>query len=228
LEEIAEKNGLFLLEDAAQGLGGQVNNRRAGSFGDIAATSFFPAKPLGCYGDGGAVFTDDDAIAERLQSIRNHGMGKDRYDNVRAGLNGRLDTLQAAVLLSKMTIFPEELDKRNEIARVYTAGLRGSVEVPTIPEGTVSAWAQYSLLLENKAARDRCGEALEAEGVPSAIYYPIPLHLQTVYQDLGYKKGSLPVAEDIADRIISIPMHPYLTTDEIENVINVINSSVAR
>lgn len=214
--EIANNYGLKVLEDAAQSFGGIRNGKRACIWGDASATSFFPAKPLGCYGDGGAVFTDDEELYKLLLSIRVHGQGDDRYDNVRNGINGRLDSLQAAVLLAKLTIFDSEIVYRNEIAQKYNQLLHGKVETPFIPAGATSVWAQYSVKAKDSIERKQIIEKLKARGVPTAIYYPKPLHLQKVNEDLGYRLGDFPVAEDTATRIFSLPMHPYLTDEEIK------------
>ncbi|MBM2813911.1 MAG: DegT/DnrJ/EryC1/StrS aminotransferase [Ignavibacteria bacterium] len=222
LDDIAHKYDLRLLEDAAQSFGASLNGRRSGSFGDCGATSFFPAKPLGCYGDGGAVFTNDDALYEKLVSIRIHGQGTDKYENVRIGINGRLDSIQAAVLLAKMTIFEEEITKRNRVAAKYSELLRDKVVVPFIPEKYISAWAQYSVLEKSAEARNATIAKLSASGIPTAIYYPKPLHLQTAFKELGYKKGDFPISENIGGRIFSLPMHPYLTDDEIELICSAI------
>jgi dTDP-4-amino-4,6-dideoxygalactose transaminase/acetyltransferase-like isoleucine patch superfamily enzyme len=222
INKIAGDNDLVVIEDAAQSLGAEYKGRMAGGLGDIGCTSFFPAKPLGCYGDGGAVFTDSDEIAERLISIRVHGKGSDKYDNVRLGINGRLDTLQAAVLLAKMKIFPGEVEKRSTVAQNYTrlmASFQDDLTLPKIFKGVKSAWAQYSLLAKDGRERSRIQEQLKSFGIPSAIYYPTPLHLQTAYEDLGYKKGDFPVSEDFAARIFSLPMHPYLTIEEQKKVV---------
>lgn len=218
---IAKKHGLFVIEDAAQSFGAEYHGRKACSLADIACTSFFPAKPLGCYGDGGAIFTDNDNIAEILRSIRNHGQGSDRYDNVRVGINGRMDTIQAAILLAKLDIFPEELQSRQIIAQTYTqlCTLHFAFCTPTIPSGIVSAWAQYSLLASDSRQRGKILEKLAASGIPAAIYYPKPLHLQQAFAGLGYKRGDFPISEDCAERIFSIPMHPYLTREIQENII---------
>lgn len=218
LNEIAEKYDLFILEDAAQGFGGIYGGRRACSFGKVSSTSFFPAKPLGCYGDGGAIFTDDDAFAEKLRSVRVHGMGTDRYDNVRIGLNGRMDTLQAAVVIPKLKNFNLEMEKRNRVAKRYTENLKSDFVVPVIPENKVSSWAQFSLLAENENQREDIVNRMKKRDIPVMIYYPIPMHLQTAFGYLGYKNGDLPVCENYAERIFSIPMHPYLTEDEIDFV----------
>jgi dTDP-4-amino-4,6-dideoxygalactose transaminase/acetyltransferase-like isoleucine patch superfamily enzyme len=223
INKIARENSLLVIEDAAQSLGAEYKGRMAGRLGDIGCTSFFPAKPLGCYGDGGAIFTNSDEIAERLDSIRVHGKGSDKYDNVRLGMNGRLDTLQAAILLAKMTIFPGEIQKRRAAAKRYgkmIAGLqdRADIVVPKVFDKVKSAWAQYSLLAKDGAMRSLIREQLKEKGVPTAVYYPAPLHLLTAYKDLGYKRGDFPVAEDIADRIFSIPMHAYLGADVFDRV----------
>lgn len=220
--EIAKRYNLVVIEDAAQGFGGRINAQRTCSFGDISSTSFFPAKPLGGYGDGGAIFTDDETMFELLTSIRVHGQGKDRYDNVRNGINGRLDTIQAAVLLAKLAIFDEELQRRDFIARKYSYFLKDKVEVPYIPKGYYSSWAQYSVLAENEVHRQNILERLKQKGIPTAIYYPKPLHLQKVNEDLGYRVGDFPVSEEISNRIFSLPMHPYLTDAEIEEIASAI------
>ncbi len=221
--EVAEPHGMFVLEDAAQSFGGIYKARRAGNLGHVAATSFFPSKPLGCYGDGGAVFTNDDELAVKLDSIRVHGKGNNQYDNVRIGLNARLDTLQAAVLLSKLQIFTDELQARQRIAERYNAGLKGVVETPLVPDGFKSAWAQYSVLSER---REEIQAALNTEGIPTAIYYSKPLHLQTAFAGLGYKIGDLPVSEAVAKHIFSLPMHPYLKDTQIDRIVNVINRTI--
>lgn len=222
IELIANKFNLKILEDAAQGFGGIYKGRRAGSFGDVAATSFFPAKPLGCYGDGGAIFTNNDQLFGILKSIRVHGQGSDKYDNVRLGLNARLDTIQAAILLPKLKAFIDyELEARNQVAALYTESLKGIVKTPVVPEGLVSSWAQYSVLAKDKNERAFFQEKLKAADIPTMIYYQKPLHLQTAYSGLGYKKGDFPIAENVSERIFSLPMHPYLEQDVIEKIINV-------
>lgn len=223
IEAIAEKHNLMVLEDAAQGFGGSLDGKKAGSFGHAGATSFFPAKPLGCYGDGGAVFTDDDELIEKLKSIRVHGMSAtERYDNVNIGLNARMDSIQAAILLTKLDIFPGELVKRNNVASRYSANLGNSVVTPFVPGGYYSCWAQYSVLAKDAAHREELRNKLQEQGIPTAVYYPIPLHLQTAYSYLGYKKGDMPVCEGISERIFSLPMHPYLTEEEIDKICEVI------
>lgn len=220
--DIAKKYGLFVLEDAAQGFGGAIDGKKACSFGEVSATSFFPAKPLGCYGDGGAIFTDDKDLYELLLSIRVHGQGKDKYENVRLGINGRLDTIQAVVLLTKLEIFDEELQLRNKVANKYSQLLADKVETPFVPNGYFSSWAQYSVLAQNEHHRNEILSKLKEKQIPTAIYYPLPLHLQKVNQDLGYRIGDFPIAEKISSQIFSLPMHPYLQDDEIELIANTI------
>ncbi len=223
---IARKYDLKVLEDAAQSFGSSYKGKKAGILGDAAATSFFPAKPLGCYGDGGAIFTDDDVLAEKLLSIRVHGQGRNKYENVRVGLNGRLDTLQAAILLVKLKAFDEELEERNRIASKYTVGLEAMLKTPSVPDDLVSSWAQYSLLAESQEQREILRESLKKAGIPTAVYYPVPLHLQQAYQHLDYKEGDFPVSEDVSRRIFSLPMHPYLKDGMIEEIIETIRSSL--
>lgn len=207
IQKIADKYNLKLVEDAAQGFGGIVNGKRAGSFGDIATTSFFPAKPLGCYGDGGAVFTNNDEYAELLKSYRVHGKGKDKYDNVRIGMNSRLDTIQAAILLEKLAEFPTELINRNKAAAEYEASLSSEYQTPQVPNGYVSSWAQYTLVSAN---RDEEMAKYKEQGIPTMIYYGTCMHEQTVFSDLGYQVGDFPIAEKLAKSVFSLPMHPYL------------------
>jgi UDP-2-acetamido-2-deoxy-ribo-hexuluronate aminotransferase len=224
IASIAKKHDLFVLEDAAQGFGARYKGKRTCGFGDIAATSFFPAKPLGCYGDGGAIFTDDPVIDQKLRSIRVHGQGTDKYDNVRIGINGRLDTIQAAVLLAKMEIFDEELAMRDKVARRYTESLNHAMVTPHVSPDCTSCWAQYSVLTDH---RDAILAALKAKNIPSAIYYPKPLHLQDAFGYLGHRKGDFPVSERIAARVFSIPMHPYLDRATQDYIIEVINEAAA-
>ena len=207
LSPIAERHGLRLLADTAQGFGAHYRDRRTGSIGDAASTSFFPAKPLGCYGDGGAVFTDDDDLAATMRSLRIHGQGADKYDNVRIGLNGRLDTIQAAILLEKLAIFDDEIVARQAVADRYSDALRGVVDVPGLEAGRNSVWAQYTIMT---AGRDAVADQLKASGVPTAIYYPCPLNRQTAYRDYPSAPQGLPVSEAICHRVLSLPMHPYL------------------
>ena len=219
VDAVAREHGLFVLEDAAQSFGAEYRGKKACALAHAAATSFFPAKPLGAYGDGGMCFTDDDRLAEALVSIRVHGMGRDKYDNVRVGVNGRMDTLQAAVLLAKFEIFPEEVALRQTVARRYAEGLRG-VTVPAVPEDRRSAWAQYSILARDARHRGELQARLAADGIPTAVYYPFPLHRQTAFAPLGHRQGDFPVTEDCAARILSLPMHPYLTAGEQERIVD--------
>ncbi len=223
IEAIAKEEDIFVLEDAAQSMGAIYKGRRACSFGHLATTSFFPAKPLGGYGDGGGIFTNDDALAEKLRSIRVHGQGSNKYDNVRIGINGRLDAMQAAVLLPKLEIFPEELEARQRVAQTYNQKLAGLVEVPHTPEGCQSAWAQYSVLSDY---RSECQSALKDAGIPTAVYYPKPLHRQDAFSHLGYKMGDFPVTDAVSEKIFSLPMHPYLTEEQIDRIANVIRKVV--
>lgn len=216
---IAREHGLAVIEDGAQGFGGSIGGKKACSFGDISTTSFFPAKPLGCYGDGGAVFTDDEQLYNLICSIRIHGKGSMKYDNIRIGLNSRLDTLQAAVLRPKLRAFAEhELDDRNRWAARYSEFLAGCVKTPTVPNGFVSSWAQYTVLAADEEQRGGLQAALKAAGIPAMIYYVKPLHLQTAFSSLGWKAGSLPVSENVCGRVLSLPMHPYLTEDDVHRV----------
>jgi UDP-2-acetamido-2-deoxy-ribo-hexuluronate aminotransferase len=218
---LADVHGMFVLEDGAQSLGAVYKGRRAGGLGHIGATSFFPAKPLGCYGDGGALFTDDDHLAEKMRSIRVHGKGTHKYENLRIGINGRLDTLQAAILLAKINIFEEELERRQRVAKLYTERLQGLVEVPIIPDGSMSAWAQYSILTDR---REELQTHLHDQEIPTAVYYPTPLHLQPAFSYLGYTKGDFPVAEEVSRRILSLPMHPYLQDSDVEKIVGVVGA----
>ena len=222
---IAEKYNLFILEDGAQGFGGRIGAHKACSFGDISTTSFFPAKPLGCYGDGGAIFTDNDEWAALLRSYRIHGKGADKYDNVRIGMNSRLDTLQAAVLQVKLKAFDEyELTDVNEAAVRYTEGLREVVKTPIVREGCYSSWAQYSILLKDKEERDRLQVYLKEKGIPTMVYYPRPMSMQGAFAGLDCVKVELPVTADLCRRVLALPMHPYLTAEEQEEVIREIKA----
>lgn len=225
IDKIAKENDLFVIEDAAQSFGAKYQDKMACSFGHIACTSFFPAKPLGCYGDGGMCFTNDAVLAAVLDSIRVHGKSTDKYDNARIGINGRLDTLQAAILLAKFEIFPEEVELRQTVAQRYTDLLSTihdsphTISVPYIPAGHKSVWAQYSILARDNAHRAAFLEKLKVAGIPTAIYYPKPLHLQTAFAPLGYTPGAFPVSEDAASRIFSLPMHPYLAQADQKSII---------
>ena len=205
----AKAHGLFVIDDAAQGFGATYKGRRLGTFGDLTCTSFFPAKPLGCYGDGGAVLTDDDKVADLLRSIRVHGQGSDKYDNVRIGLASRLDTIQAAVLSEKLKIFPDEIEARDAIAKRYAEGLHDVATVPSVPADLTSVWAQYTIRVSG-GRRDALAAALKAEGIPTAIYYPIPLHRQIAYKQYSVGRGGLAASDRLAGEVISLPMHPYL------------------
>lgn len=207
IEPIAEAAGLFVLADAAQSFGAALDGRPVGAIGSASATSFFPAKPLGCYGDGGAVFTDDGELAARIQSLRVHGQGTDRYDNVRIGMNGRFDTLQAAILIEKLGIFEDEIAARQRIAARYSEALCSVARVPVLLEGATSVWAQYTILLGN---REAVAAACAAAGVPTAIYYPLPLSRQIGYRHYPSAPGGVPVSEDLSGKVLSLPMHPYL------------------
>lgn len=226
IDKIAKENNMFVVEDAAQSFGAKYQNKMACAFGNIACTSFFPAKPLGCYGDGGMCFTDDAALAAALDSIRVHGKGSHKYDNARIGINGRLDTLQAAILLAKFAIFPEEVELRQTVARRYSDLLSDcpSPIAPYLPRDARSAWAQYSILARDEVHRAALMEKLKAAGIPTAIYYPKPLHLQTAFAQLGYTPGAFPASEDAASRIFSLPMHPYLAQSDQEKIANALTA----
>ncbi|MEW6186672.1 MAG: DegT/DnrJ/EryC1/StrS family aminotransferase [Thermodesulfobacteriota bacterium] len=224
---IAQKYGLFVIEDAAQSFGAEYKGRKTCSLADIACTSFFPSKPLGGYGDGGMCFTRDDGLADIMRSMRIHGQGIDKYENIRIGINGRLDTLQAAVLLTKFEIFQEEIDLRQKVADHYNTllsplALEDKLLLPKVPEYAKSVWAQYSVLVKEASDRNGLIEKLKAAFVPTAIYYPKPLHLQLAYAHLGYGDGQFPVSEDCARRIFSLPMHPYLKREDQETIARII------
>jgi dTDP-4-amino-4,6-dideoxygalactose transaminase len=223
----AKAEGLFILDDAAQGFGATFNNRRLGTFGNATATSFFPAKPLGCYGDGGAVMTDDGNLADIMRSLRMHGHGSDRYDNIRIGLASRLDTMQAAVLIEKLKIFPDEIVERDRVARRYNEGLAGVTVTPTVPAGMTSVWAQYTIRISG-GRRDAFAAALKAESIPTAIYYPIPLHLQQAYKDYPVGKGGVAVSTKLAGEVISLPMHAYLDEATQDRIIDAVRRALSR
>lgn len=208
IQKIADKYNLKLVEDAAQGFGGSIDGKRAGSFGDIATTSFFPAKPLGCYGDGGAVFTNNDEYAELIKSYRVHGKGSDKYDNVRIGMNSRLDTIQAAILLEKLAEFPIELINRNKAAKHYEKALSGEYQAPQVPKGYSSSWAQYTLISDN---RDAEMAKYKEQGIPTMIYYGTCMHQQTAFSYLGYQIGAFPIAEKLSMSVFSLPLHGYMS-----------------
>lgn len=232
VKAIAQQYGLLILEDGAQGFGGSINGKRSCSFGDISTTSFFPAKPLGCYGDGGAVFTDNDEWAQLMNSYRVHGKGTDKYDNVRIGMNSRLDTLQAAILQVKLRAFDGEVEQVNEAARRYTELLKDKVKTPVIPEGFGSSWAQYTIQLPSEEQRNRLQAALKEAGIPSMVYYPKPMHAQTAFNHSQCTAHNSQLACDdyVANRlcatVLSLPMHPYLEATDIEHVCSILIASL--
>lgn len=222
VRRIADNYGLLVLEDGAQGFGGCANGKRSCSFGDISTTSFFPAKPLGCYGDGGACFTDNDEWARLMDSYRMHGKGSSKYDNVRIGLNSRLDTIQAAILQVKLKAFDAELAAVNQAAAHYNARLADIVATPVVPAGFQSSRAQYTIRLKGKTERDALQAELGRLGIPSMIYYPIPMHRQGAYRSLDTVVSQCPVASKLCDTVLSLPIHPYITSEEIERVCDAI------
>jgi dTDP-4-amino-4,6-dideoxygalactose transaminase len=217
IEEVARAEKLFILDDAAQSFGSTYKGRKTGTLGDVTATSFFPAKPLGCYGDGGAIFTDDEELAEILKSIRVHGKGKDKYENVRVGLNSRLDTIQAAILIEKLGVFPAELMARQKLANQYSEGVGKYCQHPKLLAGVSSSWAQYTVMLET---RDKVRRSLEAAGVPTALYYSLPLHQQLAYVNYPQASQELVNSESIAKKVLSLPLHPYLIEEEGNQIVN--------
>ncbi|MCB6607648.1 DegT/DnrJ/EryC1/StrS aminotransferase family protein [[Clostridium] symbiosum] len=228
IERVAKQYGLKVLEDGAQGFGGMLEDRRACSFGDAATTSFFPAKPLGCYGDGGAIFTNDKKMAEYLESIRVHGKGSYKYENIRIGWNSRLDTLQATIMLPKLKAFKEyELDKVNEAAQTYTELLKDIVKTPSIPAGALSSWAQYTIQLKNRKERDGLQEFLKTKKIPTMVYYPIPMHSQKAFEDLTLYQ-ECPMTEKLCETVLSLPMHPYLETSAIHYISEEIKKYISK
>lgn len=226
IEKVAEKYNLLVLEDGAQGFGGRIGECKACSFGDAATTSFFPAKPLGCYGDGGAIFTNDDQVADYLKSIRVHGKGSFKYDNIRIGWNSRLDTLQAAVLKVKFDAFVEyELDRVNQVAAKYTKSLSDIVITPVVPENYYSSWAQYTIQLKSREERDGLQQYLKENGIPSMIYYPKPMHEQRAFENYS-SKIRLKTTETLCDTVLSLPMHPYISENEIKKVVESVNEYI--
>jgi dTDP-4-amino-4,6-dideoxygalactose transaminase len=224
IEKIAKKYNLRVLEDGAQGFGGSINGKKACSFGDAATTSFFPAKPLGCYGDGGAIFTNDDELAELLNSLKVHGKGDNKYDNVRIGVNSRLDTIQAAVLNVKLTAFIDhELEDVNRVYRLYSEKLESIVEIPVIPDDYVSSFAQYTIKLKSKEERDMLQAKLKENGIPSMIYYVKPMHKQDAFSELVNDDSDYGVTNRLCDTVLSLPIHPYLKKDDVEDVCKVIS-----
>ncbi len=219
--EIANKYNLKVIEDGAQGFGGSINGKKACSFGEISTTSFFPAKPLGCYGDGGAIFTDDEEMYKKILSIRIHGKGSYKYENIRVGLNSRLDTIQAAILLPKLEAFEKyELEERNKFAKIYSEKLKDVVKVPVILEGYISSYAQYTIILNNEEERNDLQAKLKEVGIPTMIYYPIPLHKQIVYNGYDFNLEELKVSENLCKCVLSLPMHPYMSEEQIETISN--------
>ncbi|WP_205320099.1 DegT/DnrJ/EryC1/StrS family aminotransferase [Notoacmeibacter marinus] len=218
IEPIARENGMAIVCDTAQGFGGRYHGRIAGAMGDLATTSFFPAKPLGCYGDGGALTTSDDKLADRLRSLRNHGAGSDKYDNIHIGMNSRLDSIQAAILSVKLSVFEEEIEKRQEIAARYVERLADVVATPTVPDGLTSTWAQYTVRLPDGADRPGVQASLRDAGVPTAIYYPIPLHRQTAYRHWPHDPAGMAATDEAAEAVLALPMHPYLEPGDQDRV----------
>lgn len=224
---IAEAEGMFVLDDAAQAFGASYKGRRLGTLGLATATSFFPAKPLGCFGDGGAIFTDNDELAATLRSIRVHGQGADKYDNVRLGLTGRLDTMQAAILIEKLKIFEDEIAARNRVAERYARGLGNAVTVPRLVPGCTSVWAQYTIRLPKGTDRDGFAAALKAQGIPTAIYYVKSMHQQTAYRDYPVADGGLAASEKLSGDVISLPMHAYIDEPTQERIIRAVHSALS-
>lgn len=220
---IARRENLLVIEDAAQSIGGEANGKRCGAFGDVGSTSFYPAKPLGCYGDGGAMFTNDDALADRLRSFAFHGKGETQYDNIHVGLNSRLDTIQAAILIEKLAILEDEMQARQVVAKRYADGLAGVVRTAHMTGKGRSAWAQYAI---ETPVRDGLKAELQAKGIPSVIYYVKPLHLQKAYENFPRAPGGLPVSEELPSRILCLPMHPYLSEADQDRIISAIRDYV--
>ncbi|MEO1250277.1 MAG: DegT/DnrJ/EryC1/StrS aminotransferase family protein [Pseudomonadota bacterium] len=222
IEAFCQANDLWLISDAAQSFGARTGDRKVGTIGQITTTSFFPAKPLGCYGDGGAVFTDDPSLAETIKSLRVHGKGTDKYDNVRVGVNSRLDTLQAAILIEKLAIFEDEITARNKVADRYAAiiadvGLAERARAPKLDPANISTWAQYTLTVDGE--RDAVAARLKERGIPTAVYYPLPLHRQTAYREFPVAGNGLPVSERLSETVLSLPMHPYLAEGDQARVV---------
>jgi dTDP-4-amino-4,6-dideoxygalactose transaminase len=223
---VAEAEGLFVLDDAAQGFGASYKDRRIGTLGLATATSFYPAKPLGCFGDGGAILTDDADLLEKLRSVRVHGQGSDKYDNVRLGLTARLDTIQAAILIEKLKIFKDEIAVRNQVAERYSQGLADVVKVPQLADGCTSVWAQYTIRLPNGIDRDQFAAGLKAQGIPTVVYYTKSMHQQTAYRIFPVADGGVPVSERLSNDVISLPMHAYLDEPTQARVIDAVRGAV--
>lgn len=228
ITEIAEAQGMTVIADSAQGFGGLYKGKMTGSVANVTTTSFFPAKPLGCYGDGGAIFTDDGRLAELLASLRFHGKGDDNYDNVRVGMNSRLDTLQAAILLQKLSIYPEEIEARQQVAERYNGALGNVIDTPGVGEGFRSVWAQYTLTAREGQHRKRIMDKMKAAGVPSVVYYPVPLHRQQAYRRFPTDPAGLQTSEQLAERVFSLPMHPYLSVEDQDYIISTLQSALRR
>ena len=226
IEPIARANKMWIMSDAAQSFGATYKDRKVGTMGQITTTSFFPAKPLGCYGDGGAVFTDDDKLIEVLRSLRVHGQGTDKYDNVRIGMNGRLDTMQAAVLIEKLAIFADEIVARDRVANAYNEALKDVAIVPRVKPGYTSVWAQYTIRMPGRD-RDKIAAALKAQGIPTAIYYSKPLHVQTAYRDYPVAGNGLPVSDRLAKEVLALPMHPYLDEATQGRIVSALRAALA-
>lgn len=227
IQTIAHENNLWIMADGAQSFGASYHGRHVGQIGDMSTTSFFPAKPLGCYGDGGAIFTDNDELAAIIKSLRVHGQGSDKYDNVRIGMNGRLDTLQAAILIEKLKIFPDELKERKKLADKYNNAFKNNMQIPQLMPNTTSAWAQYTLVLPDHIDRPTFMQKLKDNGIPTMIYYIKPLHQQTAYKHYPTATGTeLPVCEKLAQRVISLPMSGYVTEQDSDRVIQAVLENV--
>ena len=221
LREIADRNGVLLIGDAAQSFGAEINGRRTGCLADYTTTSFFPAKPLGCYGDGGAIFTQDVDKASLLRSLRFHGKGNDKYDNVRLGMNSRLDTVQAAILLEKLAIFDDEIEARQRVANFYREHLCSYVGFQSVASGYKSVWAQFTIVSDQ---RDDIAKACKDAGIATAVYYPLPMHLQTGYRNFPLALGGLAVSENLSSKVISLPMHPYLKDSQLRRIVDAVSS----
>ena len=226
IENIAKRENMDLICDSAQGFGGKIDGKTTGTFGRITTTSFFPAKPLGCYGDGGAVFTDDDELAAIVRSLRVHGKGTDKYDNIRVGMNSRLDTIQAAILSVKLGVYADEIASRNKLATRYSERLGNIVTVPKVPEGYQSVWAQYTVRLPRKSDRAEIQAKLKRLGVPTAVYYPMPLHMQTAYSQYPADPDGLSVSLTMSEDVMSLPMHPYLSQEDQDYIIACVQKAV--
>lgn len=228
IQKVADAHNLWILCDSAQSFGATYGDRSVGNIGLATATSFFPAKPLGCYGDGGAVFTNDKALYDTLKSIRVHGQGTDKYDNVRVGLNARMDTMQAAILIEKLKIFPDEIKQRQRVADYYSEGLKDIVSIPLVQENTSSVWAQYTILLEDNKDRENLQNHLKEIGIPTAVYYPKPLQEQVAYKNCYLPGQNLDISKSLSERVLSLPMHAYLTTQQQDRIIKAISEFIAK